>query len=244
MKRKSKKNKRQSRADLTKRLAGYSLTAGAVLAAGGKAQAGIISSGPMSQDFGSTYGDFDLTMEGSSPEARFWGASSFTTKTYYGMTSSTRNATFGVKRLNNNFQVNADTMFYSIYKLPFSNQVGQNNNKPNTHSGIFFKMNSVHYSYGTVHSYIYGNWTQDGQSGYFGFSFDLEGSGDTVYGWGQVERIDESNGRLLGWAYEDSGDPIHVGDTGAAPRIPVPSALGLAALGAAGVLSIRRRKKA
>ena len=100
MKRKRKiNNKGQRRVDLTKRLAGYSLTAGAVLAVGGKAQAGIISSGSISQDFGSTYGNYDLTMEGSAAEARFWGNSnSITAPTMYTLS-------FGVDSLSNNFQV-------------------------------------------------------------------------------------------------------------------------------------------
>ena len=236
MKRKSKKNnKGRSRVDFTKRLAGYSLTAGVVLASGGKAQGAITYSGPMNHPFGSDYGSYDLTMEGFSPEARFRGAFNAGTSMY-----STNAARFDVKKLNNNFRVNAGgTMYYSIYNLPFSNRVGPNNNTPSASNGVFYSVSA-----GTMGPVHYGFWTHDGQSGYFGFSFDLENAtSDTVYGWGQVERIDACNGSLLGWAYEDSGADIHVGDTGA-PVIPVPSALGLAALGAAGVLSIRRRKKA
>ena len=242
MKRKSKRdNKGPSHVDFTKRLAGYSLTAGVVLASGGKAQGGIVYSGPMSQPFGSTYGSYDLTMEGLNPEARFWGASNPGTTMY-----TSNSAQFRVGRLNDNFQVNAEgSMYYSILNLAFSNRVGPNTNRPSLTNAVFYSV-----WVGTYWSGLYGQWTHDGQTGYFGFSFDLENesasnapAGTTVYGWGEVERIDASNGRLLGWAYEDSGADIHVGDTGT-PVIPVPSALGLAALGAAGVLSMRRRKKA
>ena len=235
MKRKSKRNNKcHGPVDFTKRLAGYSLTAGVVLASGGKAEGGIIYSGPMDQPFGSTYGSYDLTMEGLNPEARFWGATNPGTTMY-----TTNNAHFRVRGLNDNFLVNAEgSMYYSIHNLAFSNRVGPNINTPSLTSAFFYSLSAS--SFGTV---AYGHWTHNGQTGYFGFSFDLEGSGETVYGWGEVERIDASNGRLLGWAYEDSGADIHVGDTGT-PVIPVPSALGLAALGAAGVLSMRRRKKA
>ena len=233
--------KERNQENLTKRLAGYSLTAGLVIAAGGKAQAGIIYSGSMNEPFGTDYGDYNLTMEGLNPEARFWGEVS-TNSTITNSTMFTSSVSLRVTRMNNNFRVNAGSMYSSIYNLPVSSNVGSTVNTPLRSNALFYSATLV---------FCHGSWKQDGQSGYFGFSFDLENesaggaaAGTTVYGWGLVERIDISNGRLLGWAYEDSGGAIHVGDTGAGTSaIPVPSALGLAALGAAGVLSMRRRKK-
>ena len=252
MRRKVKKNKKErNRKNLTKRLAGYSLTAGLVMASGGNAQAGIIYSGPMDQPFGTDNGDYDLTMEGSDPEVRFWGNNSVY---WTGPDSWTevRIKSFGTNRLNDNFKAFIESTipwvgytYKTIKKLSYSNMVGPNTNTPNMYGGSFFRTCRSHdHLLGWRWTNTWGSWTSDGQSGYFGFSFELEGSGDTVYGWGLIERIDVENGRLLGWAYEDSGAEIHVGDTGAAtPVIPVPSALGLAALGVAGVQAMRRRGK-
>jgi len=245
MKRNNKKHKVQSRVNLAKRLAGYSLTAGAVLAAGGKAQAGIIYSGPLDEPFGYDYGPYDLTMEGSNPEAVFHGSND----DWFADSSNW----FFVRSQGDNFLVNGTlTYHYGSYivanKLPGSQYIGQYTNTPMYTVASFFW--SLYWDGEPPFTTHTGAWTASDPSGYFGFSFDLEFESEsgtpaetTVYGWGLVEGIDPANGRLLGWAYEDSGDPIHVGDTGATP-IPVPSALGLAALGAAGVLSIRRRKKA
>ena len=241
MNRKIERNNRHSNADFTKRLAGYSLTAGLVLASGGKAQAGIIYSGPMNQSFGENYGDYDLTMEGTNPEARFHG-------------DTMGGESLKVTRLNDNFSAKAFDMFSIMYMLPSSTRIGPNDTLNDNTAGFFYFHSLLFYidsSHLTVFTGPHGHWTQNGQSGYFGFTFDLENesaggaaAGTTVYGWGLVERIDSANGRLLGWAYEDSGGEIHVGDTGSdTSPIPVPSALGLAALGAAGVLSMRRRKK-
>ena len=83
----------------------------------------------------------------------------------------------------------------------------------------------------------YGEWEVEGESHYMSFSFELESDATTVYGWAEIERIDKRNGRLLGWAYDDSGAFITAGE------IPEPGALALLALGAAGVASWRRRKK-
>jgi MYXO-CTERM domain-containing protein len=49
---------------------------------------------------------------------------------------------------------------------------------------------------------------------------------------------------LKDWAYENSGSPIHPGDTGlsAAPE-PSTAAMALLAAGAAGIVALRRRRK-
>ncbi len=79
----------------------------------------------------------------------------------------------------------------------------------------------------------------DGRHGFFRLHFILESTSDWVVGWAEIQRMDGSNGKLLGWACEDSGDPIQVGDAGA---IPEPNTFALLALGAAGVTALRRRK--
>ena len=87
------------------------------------------------------------------------------------------------------------------------------------------------------------------QTHYFGFSFTLENmsasgapAGTMVYGWGQVHLNAPQNGTLVDWAYEDNGGPIQVGDT-VGQLIPEAHALALFALGAAGVVASRKRKK-
>jgi len=68
-------------------------------------------------------------------------------------------------------------------------------------------------------------------------------SSELYLGWAELQ-INEStpSATLLGYAYNDEPSaPIVVGDTGAAPE---PGSLSLFALGAAGVLALRRRRAA
>ena len=76
---------------------------------------------------------------------------------------------------------------------------------------------------------------------YIGFKFDAGGT--ELFGWARItlEALG-SAGRatIQEWAYEDTGNAIQVGDTGAA--IDEPPALALLALGAGGVAAWRRRR--
>jgi hypothetical protein len=55
--------------------------------------------------------------------------------------------------------------------------------------------------------------------------------------------VSEGEGTLLGWAYDASGDPIAVGNTGVNP-VPLPSSLALFALGMATAgVKLRKEKK-
>jgi hypothetical protein len=64
-----------------------------------------------------------------------------------------------------------------------------------------------------------------------------------VFGWIGVDNIasDGSFYRITGWAFEDDGSGIHVGDTGA--QVPEPGTLALLAMGVAGLAAISRKKK-
>lgn len=65
---------------------------------------------------------------------------------------------------------------------------------------------------------------------YLGLSFDV--SGTDPYGYATIV-----NGELISITYDANGNPVTI-------RAPEPSALGLLALGAAGVVALRRRRAA
>jgi hypothetical protein len=48
---------------------------------------------------------------------------------------------------------------------------------------------------------------------------------------------------VLNWAYNDGSNPVNLGITVPGGSVPEPSALGLLALGSAGVLAWRRRNR-
>lgn len=93
-------------------------------------------------------------------------------------------------------------------------------------------------------SYFTGNfgpYGYGGGTGYLGIQF--KPGEDVLYGWIYIDMVapDLSELEIAGWAYEDTGAPIHVGDTGS--PVPIPSSLMLLASGAAGVAALRRRKR-
>lgn len=78
--------------------------------------------------------------------------------------------------------------------------------------------------------------------GYMAFKFDV-GNG-TQYGWAEVSLVDGAPTNVyqverIAWA--DPGESLAVGQTGTA--IPEPASLGALALGAVGLLAMRRRRR-
>ncbi len=76
-------------------------------------------------------------------------------------------------------------------------------------------------------------------TGLLGFRFET-GNGNLANGWALIETQGFAAGgigmRILAAAYEDSGDPIGAG------QIPEPTSLAFLALGAAGILAIRKHR--
>jgi hypothetical protein len=86
-----------------------------------------------------------------------------------------------------------------------------------------------------------------GTQGFLGLRFD--GPGNAVYpGWAEILVNDIDSLTLLGYAYEDTGAPIAIGDRGNVEPQPTPTpepgTLALLALGATGLAILRRRRGA
>jgi hypothetical protein len=81
-----------------------------------------------------------------------------------------------------------------------------------------------------------------GQTGYIGFRFDPNGVAgvQTWYGWMHISAGSDSspfaNGTVIDWAYDNTGTGIQVGS------VPEPSSIALLAMGAVGLLALRRSR--
>ena len=96
------------------------------------------------------------------------------------------------------------------------------------------------YSGSGQQSNLFGNFL--GAKGYIGVRFD-NGQG-LRYGWIQFEGAgDASSGLIIDWAYDDTGAPMHCGTTSSPePVVPEPGGLALLATGAAGLMTLRKKR--
>jgi len=82
-------------------------------------------------------------------------------------------------------------------------------------------------------------------AGFVGFKFN-NGSGDQ-YGWARIKMAPgmniNQNFKLLDYAYGDVGDQVHAGQTSSDDTRTNKGSLGLIAIGAAGLLAWRRRRR-
>ena len=199
------------------KLIAYSAVAGAALAVAPNAIAKVIHQTvdiPFGQDQG---GSKFLIMEGSEAEFGFHGfASTDCIYLHYA-----NNIQGGYARV---FNFPDGSFSDLVSDLASTKYVSFSSNIPAGQYGYFLDRGGK------------GNWTSDGETHKFGVSFRIEGSGDTVYGWIEVERLTSTAGKITQWAYEDTGDKIQVG------ALPEPATgLALLALGAAGIAAYRRK---
>ena len=220
--------KNQKTIDNSKLIA-YSVAAGAALAVAPNAFAAIVHETD-GRSFGVGHDQFiDLTMEGDNAEFELRGEynirPSMTAVYTFKFLVGQKHAGPLICRENSR----------RAKSIPYSAYIGPSNNTPNTISGRFRWGEGI---IGEGVTQSHGDWAEDGQTKYCAVSFDKE-SGGKVYGWIKIERLSRSSGKIIDWAYEDSGNPIVAGNTGPVPE-PA-TGLALLALGAAGIAAYRRR---
>ena len=78
----------------------------------------------------------------------------------------------------------------------------------------------------------------DGQTGFIGFKFDpdVPAGAQTYYGWFRMSVNSTTGGRVIDWAYDNTGAGIKAG------AVPEPGSLAMLAMGALGLSRWRRRR--
>ena len=131
---------------------------------------------------------------------------------------------------------------------PFNGIVSLGGSTPNLAPGTIVDSSS---SFGRTNGAIIGSgslqWVLNGLN-YIGFRF-TDGASATRYGWASVfvgpSFTDPSRKIVELWYESEANTAIAVGDTGATSgEVPEPSTTALLAIGAAGVLALRRRRQA
>ena len=212
------------------KLIAYSAAAGAALAIAPNAFAEIIHH-TVDIPFGiGQGGNKDLKMEGDNAEFNLIGHKSTS------MTYSNKNYAFIISQ--NTAGAAVRTTYFigassAAKSFAITEYVGPDDNTPNNSLGRF----ATATIYSTGYAASRGFWSQNEQIKYCGVSFKKnDGSGDKVYGWIKVERLSRASGKVISWAYENTGIKIQAG------AMPEPATgLALLALGVAGIARYRRK---
>jgi hypothetical protein len=109
-----------------------------------------------------------------------------------------------------------------VVNLPIGTMIGSTSNFATGESG-----SAAHVGTGPDHFAL-------GTPGFMGFAFESGVGGPTLYGWLQITINNADPGKILGWAYEDTGTAIAAG-------VPEPSRGALCVLSVAALLLRRRR---
>lgn len=225
-----------ARTDFTKRFLHYSAASAAAMISTSAAHAGIVWNGT-TQSFDIRNGSFafvdlnsdltdDLSIQGAAgatltnglPFGRVW-------LTAYNSAFAAKDGS--AANGGGNGDLNALPVGFLIGPA-----VGFDNETSDTLAGTFNNLGVS--TYGNFQHYV-------GEVRYIGLRFNL-GTGD-LFGWIAIRlNPDLLSGDLLGFAYEDLGNPIAAGDTGVA-GVPEPASILLMAAGAAGVAALRQRRR-
>jgi hypothetical protein len=247
MKRKKPARKKQKRTD-EKRLIAYIATAGVTLAFAAPADAGIIYT-PADITVNNNNFIIDINGDGTD-EFEFWASTSANstsnfTSTTYGATSGSSTSSYYAAA-----GINARPNAYWLKgSLPDPANVPEGSLIPPFTSALWNNGDGILFSTSSGSQYN-GNFDPE-NTGYLGVRFN-PGTGD-LFGWIHVDSVaeDYTSFHINGWAFEDDEEFILAGDTGylyendagAPVPTPEPSTLALLAMGASGVLAVRRRKK-
>jgi hypothetical protein len=228
---------RDARARLRKRrLAGYALAAGAVVAGEQSARADVIYSGVRDEVLTFAPGSsLNLSLADTASQA------SRTVDFVFTNFAFSNSRSLGMYGKNNGSPHNGEVADASgnIAGLSAGDHIDpaqkfttQAATGPNGQTGYFIQHLVSSYN-GTA----YGNFI-GAHGAFLGLRFQIPADNSTHFGWARVSVDDDLTMTLVDWAYESTpGVGILAG------AVPEPASLGLLALGAAGVIALRRGRK-
>lgn len=224
---------KKSSAQFEKKLASYALAGAAALAVPGVAKADIINVSNIDQFFSqsSTPNSYDFNLSGASSDDITITAEPNTIP----YSSDASNDVDALVNAGAGLVYDGPTTdpFSNVAALSFGSLIGTGDN---------FGSGGKLVAYDTVNSDVDGDWSATGASNYLGFYFT--GPDGIQYGWADISTTataTTSSFEILSYAYETNpGMSISAGQTS---ELPEPSSLVMLALGGAGLIALRRRKR-